>query len=234
VKTFSLRHEIDRIVEAQQMPVLLIMIAFWVVSAVEWAQRFLGALPDPRFWSLIALVFTVYSGVQIFRLNRRGTFSRRADPRTPAFQVLRRLCADGWGSCYDSNKDADAIDNVLVGDSGVYAVQVKHRSGSGVIEQSGEGELNFGGRVRDGRLLANARRAASPLQEELDARFDNPPQVQAVVVVVGDWSIQPSETDSPVDVITLGEVVEYFRTRASILTKEQVAKISGYLSSVAA
>ena len=216
------------------MPVFLIMIAFWIVCAVEWTQRFLGAIPDQRFWSLIALVFTIYGGLQIFRLNRRGNRLRSADPRTQAFHALRNLCSAGWGLCYDSNEASSAIDNVLVGDSGVYSVQVKHRSGSGVIEQSGEGELLFGGRVRDGRLLTNALRAALPLQEYLDARFENPPQVKAVVVVVGDWSIQQNESDGAVDVITVDEVVEYFQTRASTLTKDQVGKISGYLGSLVA
>jgi hypothetical protein len=218
----------------QQLPALLIMIAFWIVCAVEWTQRFLGAIPDPRFWSLIALVFTVYGGAQIFRLNRNRTGSRRSDPRMKAFRALRRLCAAGWGYYHNSNKAAGAIDNVLVSHSGVFAVQVKHRSGSGVIEQGGEGELVFGGRVRDGRLLANALRAALPLQEYFEARFENPPQVKAVVVVVGDWSIQQSETDASVDIITVNQVAEYFQNRASILTAEQVGKISGYLSSLTA
>ena len=136
--------------------------------------------------------------------------------------------------CYDSNKTSSAIDHVLVGDTGVYAVQVKHRSGSGVIEQSGEGELLFGGRVRDGRLLSKALQAALPLQEYLDARFENPPQVKTVVVFVGDWSIQQSETRASVDVITVDEVVEYFHTRSSTLTKDEVGQISGYLGSLAA
>jgi Nuclease-related domain len=234
VKAFSLRQEIDRITEAQQLPVFLIMVAFWIVCAVEWTQRFLGAIPDPRFWSLIALVFTIYGGLQIFRLNRHRNRSGSVDPRSKAFHALRHLCAAGWGLCYDSNEASSAIDNVLVGDTGVYAVQVKHRSGSGMIEQSGEGELLFGGRVRDGRLLTNARRAALPLQEYLDAHFENPPQVKAVVVVVGDWSIQPSEADASVDVITVDEVVEYFQRKASTLTKDQVGKISDYLGSLAA
>ena len=138
MKAFSLRQEIDRITEAQQLPVFLIMIAFWIVCAVEWTQRFLGAIPDPRFWSLIALFFTIYGGLQIFRLNRHRSRSGSADPRNKAFHALRRLCAAGWGLCYDSNEASGAIDHVLVGDTGVYAVQVKHRSGSGVIEQSGE------------------------------------------------------------------------------------------------
>ncbi len=234
MKSFSLRQEIDRITEAQQLPVLLIMVAFWVVCAVEWTQRFLGVIPDPRFWSLMALVFTAYSGLQVFRLNRRGHFSRAADPRSKAFCALRRLCAAGWGSCHYSDTPSSAIDNVLVGDTGIFAVQVKHRSGSGVIEQSGEGELLFGGRVRDGRLLINARRAALPLQAHLDAHFENAPQVRTVVVVVGNWSIQQGETDTPVDVITVDEVVEYFQKRASALTKDQVGEISGFLGSLAA
>lgn len=209
------------------------MIAFWIVCAVEWTQRFLGAIPDPRFWSLIALVLTVYGGLRIFRLHKQRSLFR-VDPRTKGFTALRRLCAEGWGTCHDAGKTSEAIDNVLVNDSGVYAVQVKHRSGAGVIERNGAGELLFGGRVRDGRLLNNARRAALPLQEYLNGCFEHPPQVKAVVVVVGDWSIQPSNAEAPVDVITVDEVSEYFQTRASTLDPNQVGKISEYLSSLAA
>ena len=234
MKPFSLRREIARITDAQQLPVFLVMIAFWIVCAVGWTQRFLGVIPDPRFWSLIALVFTVYGGVRIFRLNRGGRLLQRIDRRTDGFRALRHLCAGGWGKCYSFGVASDAVDHVLLGDSGVYAVQVKHRSGSGVIQQGSQGELIFGGRVRDGRLLEHAWEAARPLQEYLNTHLENPPQVKPVVVIVGDWSVQSVDAEAAVDVITVGEVAEYFHTRASILSCEEVGQISGYLTSLAA
>ncbi len=210
------------------------MIAFWVVCAVEWTQRLLGVIPDPRFWSVISFVFTVYGGLQIFRLNRPGLRARRGDPRAQAFRALRRLFGKGTGRFHDVKTFASEVDNVVVSESGVYAVQVKHRSGSGTIERGGEGEVIFGGRLRDGRLLENAATASQPVQEMLATHFTHPPVVRPLVVLVGDWKVQTGFVETTADVVSLDDLSDYFRRQVAALNPEEVDQVSACLSSAAA
>ncbi len=210
------------------------MIAFWVVCAVEWTQRFLGVIPDPRFWSLIAFVFTVYGGLQIFRLNRRGKRSRGIDPRVNAFRVMSEVFADGKGNFHNVKMLAAGVDNVLVNETGVYAVQVKHRSGSGTIERGRDGEIIFGGRLRDGRLLEAAAHATQPVQELLATHFDNPPIVRPLVVLVGDWTVQPEPGETSVGVVSVDGLPDYFRRQAAALNAEEVDRVSACFRSLAA
>ena len=234
VTTTSLRRELDRITDAQQLPVLLIMIAFWIVCGVEWLQRLLGTVPDPRFWSLISLVFTFYGGVQIFRLNRGRETVRIPDPRSKAFRVLRQAFSNGSGRFHNPRRIAAGLDNVLVTETGVYAVQIRHRSGSGTIEHGAEGEVIFGGRLRDGRLLQNAARAAQPLQTLLAMQFSNTPVVRPVIVMAGDWTVTQPAQDVSVDVISVHDVPSYFGGRPAAFTPEEIGQISACLDSIAA
>ncbi len=233
VRATSLRRELDRITDAQQLPVLLIMFAFWIVCAVEWIQRLLGTVPDPRFWSLISLVFTFYGGIQIFRLNRGRVAVRQRDPRAKAFRVLRRACSGSRGRLHNPTHISAGLDNVLVSETGIYAVQIRHRSGSGVIERGPEEEVIFGGRLRDGRLLEHAARAAQPLQALLATHFPNGPVVRPVVVMSGDWTVAQPSTDASVDVISVRDLLAYFGRRPVVSTPEEISQISACLDSPA-
>ena len=88
----SRRNEIDRLRDERLLPLLLFMIAFWIVCAVEWTQEVAGTAPDPRFWTLLSLIVTVYGGIQVFRLQGRlshiGT-SKQANQKV--YEILDRL-----------------------------------------------------------------------------------------------------------------------------------------------
>src|SRR5207248_5136058 len=84
--TFMLRPEsrrkhLDLIRSERLQPYLFIAFTLWLVGVVEIVQKLSGQRLDPRFWMLIAVAITAYSGIQIFRLSRRpGTSRRRAIP----------------------------------------------------------------------------------------------------------------------------------------------------------
>src|SRR4051812_25114043 len=101
---------------------MLIMFAFWMVCAVESTQRFVGQIPDPRFWTVLSLIVTVYGGLQIFRLRLHlpgHTANGTAEQKVA--EILRQIGPKGFVAFHDLRGEDRKIDHVVVGPSGIYA-----------------------------------------------------------------------------------------------------------------
>ena len=226
----SLQHEIDRLSEERILPLLLIMFAFWIVCAVEWTQRFAGAIPDPRFWTCLSLIVTFYGGFQIFRLRQRLPQLR---PRRPGvrqvFEALERIRSKGFVVCRSQAGAGGKMDHVVIGPAGVYTVEAKARSGSGIIEYRSEDELIFADRIIDGRPLREARASAQEVRERLSEKFGDRYAVQPIVVFPGEWSVHQPYGEFLVDVTTVNQLEDYFDTRRPELTGREIAEIAAHL-----
>jgi hypothetical protein len=227
----SLHNEIDRLTEEQLLPLLLIMLAFWIVSAVEWTQRLAGAIPDPRFWTCLSLVVTFYGGFQIFRLRRRlPQLPRRKQGARQIVEILGRIRAKGFLTCHNLAEEGGNMDYVVVGPAGIYTVEAKARSGSGIIDYRNEDELVFADRIRDGRPLREARASAQAVQNRLNEKFGASYAVQPLVVFLGDWSVHQHERGFVVDVTTADQLEDYFDTQRPELSGREIAEIAACLA----
>lgn len=232
---YSLRRELDQLAEQQLLPVLLIAFAFWIVCAVEWAQRFAGAIPDPRFWTLLSLIVTLYSGFQVFRLHSKLRASMQRPPAEhEVARILHQIRGKGFVAFHDLPGLGRNIDHVVVGPSGIYARETKERRGSGTIDYRRDGELIFAGRIKDGRPLRDACGSASTVQNRLNDELEDSYTVKPVVVFFGDWDVRCQEENFTVDVTTADKLVEYFDGQQPALTGKEIAAISSYLESAAA
>src|SRR5438477_4380399 len=63
-----LQKYIDLIRNDRFQPYLIVAFTLWLVGAVEIVQKTTGQRLDPRFWMIIAILITAYSGARIFRL----------------------------------------------------------------------------------------------------------------------------------------------------------------------
>ena len=226
----SRRNEIDRLRDEQLLPLLLFMFAFWIVCAVEWTQKVAGAAPDPRFWTLLSLIVTVYGGIQVFRLQGRlshiGT-SKQANQKV--FEILDRIRSKGFVAFHGLAGNSRNIDHVVVGPAGVYTIEAKARSGSGTIDYRSDDELVFAGRIKDGRPLHQARSSAGAVQTRLNENLDESYRVKALVVFLGDWRVHREREDFSVDVTTADQLEDYFDTQPPELTSKEIAQICSRL-----
>ena len=224
----TLREEINRLTEEQLLPILLIMFSFWIVCAVEWVQRFAGIVPDPRFWTLLSLIVTVYGGLQVFRLRGRWWRGQDATGEKKIALILNGIRSKGFVAFHNLPGENRNIDHVVIGPSGVYAIETKARSGSGTISYRNDDELVFAGRIRDGGPLQHARDSARTLQVRLNEQFQETYLVKPLVVFLGDWSIDRGQGEFAVDVTTADQLPEYFAEQAPALTGGEIARISAH------
>ena len=227
----SFQQFLDLIRSHRFQPYFIVAFTFWLVGAVEIIQKTTGQRLDPRFWMLVAIVITAYSGVRIFRLSPWMLNVDRSGRSHAVNNLMSRLVSSGFAVYHEPSTAKGSDSYVLVGPSGVYATEVKSREvfGSGAIERGKNNELVLGGRISDRRPMQYARAAADKLRD----RFTGMSQVQAVVkslvVFLNDWQIHQPDTAQEVSVLSANQLESYLNAQPTIFTKSQVAEISSYL-----
>jgi Nuclease-related domain len=233
-KLFSLAGQSLRVRTGMQfdeiVACLMIVVAFWLVCMAEWTQKFAGANPDPRFWTALSCVVTIFGGVRIFRLYPKipnpGTRESGARRITA---ILDRVRSKGFSVFHDLAGDRFPGDLVVVGPSGIYAIERKTRHGSGTIEYPNENELIFQGRIKDGNPLRQAREAARLLQLRLNECLREECWVKPVVLFVGDWVVSRQSGDFAADVLTVDQLEEYFERGQPDLTSGEITRLCSHL-----
>lgn len=211
-------------------PYFVITFTLWLVGAVEIIQKTGGQRLDPRFWMLVAILITAYSGVRIFRLvpPRLNVFRKSSAALN---EMLNRICANGFAVYPRSNQPHDGF--VVVGPSGVYAMEVKSRKvfGSCTIEYGEQNDLILGGRISDRRPIQQAHAIAGELREMLSRIVENASVIKPLVVFLNDWRINRSGSNQQIPVVSATEVEHFFTSQEQLLTESEIEKISNYLNS---
>jgi hypothetical protein len=231
----SLRRGPAQLIAAGQLPLLLIPFVVWIVCAVECAQRSLGFIPAPYFWFVVSVTITIYSGLRIFRLHARAKLSaQKSAGSAQVAEVLQRIRSKGFVVFHDLPGSSRKIDHVVVGPSGIYAIETKARSGSGTIDYLTDEELIFAGRIKDGRPLRYARGGAAAVQKRLHHELEDSYPVKPLVVFVGDWNVRAHKKNLTVHVTTLDKLVQYFDEQPPELTGKEIDLIASHLQGGAA
>ena len=201
------------------------------MGAVEIIQKTGGQGLDPRFWMVLAILITLYSGLRIFRLTPRANLG---SVKTSAAlnEMMGRLQANGLTVYYEPNRNKNGDGFVVVGRAGIYVMEVKTGGvfGSRTIEHRAENELIFGGRISDSRPLHQAREAANLIRAKLSAVLQTETVVKPIVVFLDDWQVDRFNADPEVAVFTAAEAGQYFGSQRPILSQSQVDAISAHLA----
>ncbi|MEY2545880.1 MAG: hypothetical protein QOG48_997 [Verrucomicrobiota bacterium] len=215
-------------------PYLMLAFAFLIVCWVEFTQYLAGRRLHPLFWLLPTVGLIVVTGTKAFRLRarlqrlRRGEFGERS-----VAEILDRIRAQGFSCVHDLPGNTGNIDHVVVGPSGIYAIETKMRSGTGTITYRASGDLIFGGRINDKRALWQARSAAAAIGSQLREQTKTPVWVKPLVVFVGEWRVRRDAGDYAVDVIAAKELEQYFDRQQPELTRSEIASIASHLERTA-
>ena len=227
----SWRECLDLIRSQRFQSYFVVAFTLWLVGAVEIVQRTTGQTLDPRFWMLVAIVITTYSGVRIFRLSPSASNVNRSSQARAVNNLMSRLVSNGFAVYHEPSAAKGSDGYVLVGPNGVYAIELKAGDvfGSGRIECGRNNELVLGGRISDRRPMQHVEAAARKLRD----RFSGMSQVQAVikplVVFLNEWQISQADAAHEVSVLNASQLESYLSAQPSVFTKSQVAEISSYL-----
>lgn len=223
----SLRADYDRLFDDRFVAFLVLMITFWMVCIVAWVQKIAGHNPDPRFWTLLSLFVTAYGGFQIFRLRPQLRRLRKGERCVD--EALDRIRAKGFSVFHDLPAPGFSVDHVVVGPSGVYALETKMRNGADPIRYQNDNELLLGGKINDNPALRLTRAAAHAVQEELKEKLHEAYWVKPVLVFVGNRPVDQAMGDFSVDVITSNDLEDYFDRQQPEITDTEIAQICSQL-----
>ncbi len=176
-----------------------------------------------------------FSLTRLIRLmtERRDARVER-DGKVAVGQALSRLAKDGWRVFHEVPADAFTIDHLVVGTSGVFAVEDKTRakpgSGRGVegATVAYNGHVLFFGRTTDEETVARAQRKADWLSEWLGAALGEEVAARAVVAVPG-WFVKRT-TPEGIPVVNPQQIPSLFKFIVPRpLDADQVARIVAQL-----
>jgi hypothetical protein len=188
----------------------------------------IGRFPPPLFW-------VVGGGFTLFCIWKTLTLiSRRRDRRVgmagemATGEELNRLMLDGYHVYHDFPADRFNIDHILVGSSGVFAVETKARSKRRDGKPKSKVEV-----VYDGKQLRfpswvtsvpieQAKAQATWLSKWLSNAVGDPVRVSPMVTIPG-WYIE-RRTPEGVPVLNPKEVKIYLETKSDAVLSESMIK----------
>ena len=136
----SVRDERDRLLNDQALDYLIVALAFWSLAAWEWLRRWLRAPVAPEIFTLFAGVMTGYCAFRIFRLRKEIRNLNQAEKgERRVSELLTQLRRKRYVAFDDLLVDRSNIDHVLVGPSGIFAIETKAYS---VLETDGLVSMN--------------------------------------------------------------------------------------------
>ena len=228
----SVRKNLELITHGKFQPYFVVAFTLWLVGAVEMIQKTTGQRLDPRFWMLIAVLITAYSGIRIFRLSPQSSNVRRRKRSAAADAVVNRIADFGVAVFQDDGEMKGSDGYVVVTPSGVYTMEVRERNvfGSRTIELGDDNELVIGGRIADGRPLTYACAAAEKVRQRLQGALSTLPVIKPLVVFLNDWEIKDGANRHDVAVLNENEVQQYFRNQHAVLNSSDLEKISACLT----
>ena len=144
----SIREERERLFDDKVMGYFFAVLGTWLVAGWQWLYEETGALPSPRFATLVAVIITVYCAYRIWRIYpefRNLNLGEKGERRVS--EVLRTLRHRDYVTFDDLLLEGVNVDHVVVGAGGVFAVETKTFSifGNGSAGIDASGVLQLGG-----------------------------------------------------------------------------------------
>lgn len=159
---------------------VVVFAAVIILSGVSWS-----------LWKILKILRTIST-------TRRGLEGELATA-----QLLTPLLAEGWQMFHDLPMKRSNIDHVLVGPTGVYAIETKYRSkrlslkGQEGVQAEYDGKtIRFAGGANEHLPVQQAQAVASELSKWLHGKLGEPVPVVPVVALPG-WFVK--NTQKPVN-----------------------------------
>lgn len=226
----------DRIQDESFDAIFLSMILMFVPALLllifsTFSKYLVKEIAFPVFIGLTLLITGLFCWrlrlkFQQIRICRMGLDGERATG-----EELNQLMKHGYRVYHDMQTGNFNIDHIVIGPSGVYAVETKYRSkvsgngadGAKVLRDNDI--LRFPDDRIDSKAIPQAKAQAKWLEEFLAKSIGKHVQVQAMVALPG-WFVKPGPHDGSVLVISPKNPDKFFLSRTPILDDQMIQQVA--------
>ncbi len=143
--------------------------------------------------------------------------------------ALDELCTEDYQTVHAIRRDGCDIDHVLVGPSGVFVIETKYRSGSGLITfRNGQG-IFVGKQRKWNQAIKQAKNGARLVSGIVQQHCAVAGGAWPVVVFVGKWRVADQWESTDVRVFTPETLKTYIRDLQPVLKRSEIDLIASQL-----
>jgi hypothetical protein len=230
----SIRDQKEKLTDNRLIPYYFATVFAWLLWAWESYKARMHLPPKPRLLLFLAVAATGLTIIVFGRLYKRfRNLNRGERGELRVAEALDELRAYGYRPVHDIVGKNSNIDHVLVGPAGVFAIETKFRTGTGVISfRDGEG-LFVGGFPEEKDCLKQARGNAAHVNRLIQQSCGRWEWVKPIVVFVGDWRVTDDWGDTDARVFTPDRLVRYIINQQPELKRSEIELIASHLERTA-
>lgn len=173
-------------------------------------------------------------------LQQITTTNRGLEGELATAQLLTPLLAEGWQLFHDLPMKRGNIDHVLVGPTGVYAIETKYRSKrpsmkgqEGVRAEYDGNSIRFAGGANEQLPVQQAQAVASELSKWLHGKIGEPVCVVPVVALPG-WFVKTTQKPGNGQAYVINPKVHYlFQKRPAQIEQSTQVRVTAALRELA-
>src|SRR6266480_5436096 len=231
----SVRDERDRLLNDQLLDYLIVALGFCSLAAWEWLRSWLRVPFAPEIFTLFAVVMTGYCAFRIFRLRKEIRNLNQAEKgERKVSELLTKLRRKRYVAFDDLLVDQSNIDHVLVGPGGIFAIETKAYNifGNGCVGVDASGMLRLSNKPALKNPLRQAAASAADVAKILKDRMRRDFDVIPVLIFPG-WTLKGAKAETGVVVLNDGMISEFFESRPTVLSDDQITNICSHLDQTA-
>ena len=209
------------------MPVVLIGLSFAQMYLVDRQFKASGII----FYGIVIILLMIFFSVKLYKLmHERNSYRLGLDAELAVGRELNHLMLDGFHVYHDFPEEKNNIDHIVVGPSGVFAVETKGKSkpdkGRGSVDAKvvydGK-QLIFPDNNTNTEFISQAKKQAASLSKWLSSAVGEPIPVKPVLALPG-WFVERKKIDFT---ILYGYKEDYLKALKGkeILSKKHIQRI---------
>lgn len=228
----SLDEEIQKKLENDALPYLLISVFSIVLAAMEWWRWYKEIPYTPVVYTVFAILIVLYSAFKLFKIiksTRRLALGR--DGEKAVGQYIDKLREKGYSVFHDIIGAGFNIDHVIISKYGVFALETKTYSkpvkGEANINYSGN-KILINGYEPERDPIIQAKAISTEIREILKSSTGKDYSIRPVILFPG-WYIEPKNANSNKDVWVLNpKALPAFIENQPVKLSQEDVKLAEY------
>jgi len=215
----------------------LMMLYFMPITLIgfSFAQKYLVGRQFKKteiiFYGIVIVFLMIFFSVQLYRLlHERSAYRLGLDAELAVGRELNHLMLDGFHVFHDFPEEKNNIDHIVVGPSGVFAVETKGKSKPDKGRGSTDAKVVYDGQQlifpdnnTNTDFISQAKKQAKSLSKWLSNAIGEPVTAKPVLALPG-WFVERKKTDFT---ILYGYKEDYLKALKGkeILSKRHIQRI---------